>query len=78
MIDHACNSRTEELNGVPASIMAGRKTNHMRQEGNSVQHDLGSWYRFKLLESDTGQFILDIFNYSNSNPNPTCTIKLKV
>lgn len=64
--------------GVPASIMVGRETNHMREEGNSVRHNLVSWCRLKLLKSDTGQFILGIFNYNNSNPNPKCTINLKV
>lgn len=34
------------------------------QEGSPGQRDLVSWCWFKLLESDTGQFIFSAFKYS--------------
>ena len=42
--------------------MAIRASMIMSQEGTAIQHNSLSW--FELLESDTGQFALEIFKYS--------------
>lgn len=60
---------------------ASRVIIHMRQEENPVQRDLVSWCWFRLLRSNTRQFILDILKYSvtldNSFRNSMCAMKLK-
>lgn len=40
-----------------ASVVGGRRTAHVRQEGNVVQHSLALRCRFKLRELDHEQFI---------------------
>lgn len=49
--------------GVPGHAMANREAIFMRQEGNLIQYGLVNCCWLKLVESDTGQFILDIFKY---------------
>lgn len=48
-------------------LTASTEMTNERQEGHLAQEDLVSQYWFSCLDSDTGQFVLDILKYILEN-----------